>query len=127
MAFEANVQSYGMFPMGATPTGRYRGVLLSAAGELDLAGAGSQWTGIVMLDGANAGQATRVQYAGIAKVVAGAALTVGTAVAFDATGAAVAAATGDYYVGTVVEVGESAAAAGDLISVDLERSLVPAP
>lgn len=123
MAFEVldSVQ-FGQFPMGATPVGRYRFVDISSTGTLEAIGAeGAIAFGVVCLDNAEVGQATKVQVGGIARVEASATVTIGQVLQCASTGTVLPALTGDYTVGRAVTGGAS----GELISVVVDCSNVP--
>lgn len=98
-----------------------KGNAAGSAGDVVVASTNDQILGIARVDpAAGPGEAIEVQYEGVAKVLAGAALALYDLVSCDATGrvvtAAAPAATSKYLVGKALE---AATAAGDLISVQL--------
>lgn len=114
----------GEFGDGATITGlvaaadlsgkRYHAVRLSAARNVNQASdaANSAIAG-VLLNKPESGQAATVQYTGMAKVVAGGAITVNVLLSTNGSGRAAATASGDMAFGRALE---SAAADGDIIT-----------
>lgn len=93
---------------------QYYFVAVAADGQIDPAGDGVYADGILQNDPDAAGKAANVQIAGISKVVAGGAISVGDAVASNASGKAATAATGEVILGTALE---AATADGDTISI----------
>jgi hypothetical protein len=89
-------------------------VAVAADGQVDPAGAGVYAEGVLQNDPDAAGLAANVQISGITKVVAGGAVSVGDAVASNASGKAATAGSGDTVLGTALE---AATADGDIIAV----------
>ena len=92
---------------------QYYFVSLASDGQVDATGDGLMATGVLQNDPAAAGRAAEVAIAGLTKGTAGGTVAGGAAVASDANGAGVTAATGDIILGTAVAGG----AAGDVISI----------
>ena len=127
MSKEIRLGDYGIFAMGDTPVARYAAVKLSATGYdsgpglVVAAGNAGPIMGVVGLDNAVAGQATRVQVSGIVKIRAAEAIAIGDRVTTDAAGEAEVATTGHYLLGVAV----SAGADGEIVEVDMYRGTDP--
>lgn len=113
MSFEQDVKSISLEANGDQSGNQNRFMLLGASGIALNTVAGGPCVG-VLLTKPTAGNIGAVAYAGVVKVVAGAAVTRGVEVQSDTTGRAIAATTGDVPLGTALE---AAAAAGDIIAV----------
>ena len=113
MSFEQDVKSISLLANGDQSGNQNRFVKNAAAGFALNTVAGGPCTG-VLLDKPTAGKVGAVAYAGVVKVVAGAAVAVGANVQSDTTGRAITAATGDYSLGEALE---AASAAGEIIAV----------
>jgi len=100
---------------GDLSAGQYRFVNVAADGQVDLvASAGTDAIGVLQNDPDAAGVAATVAIMGVSKVVIGTGgLTAGNRVQSDASGEAIAAATGDVVLGRAITGG----AAGELASV----------
>lgn len=92
---------------------QYHFVSVSSDGQIDPTGDGAAAVGVLQNDPAAAGRAAEVAIGGVTKVVCGGAVTRGGAVASDANGAAVNAASGDVILGVALHEG----AAGRVISI----------
>lgn len=88
-------------------------VSVSADGQIDATGDGLHADGVLQNDPDAAGDAAEVAIGGIVKVICGGAVTRGGAVASDASGEAVDAASGDVILGTALETGTD----GDIIRI----------
>ena len=84
----------------------YYAAHIDTDGDVVLAGAGEHCIGAI-IEGAVADNPVTVQFGGVAKMIAGAAVAAGARVASDANGKVVAATSGDFVIGTALE------AAGD--------------
>ena len=116
MALEQNLSTRS-YEAGADLSGnQFYFVLQAADGQVDVAGADAQATGVLQDDnGDAAGKVVAVAVGGRSKVAAGAAVSVGDSISSDSTGRAVTAGAGP-----VLGVARSAAAAaGEIISVEL--------
>jgi len=87
-------------------------------GQIDPCGAGARACGVALNAAAAAGQAVTVAYDGRVTVKAAGTITRGAAVASDASGEAVAAASGDVILGYALE----AAVDNQIITVELSRA-----
>lgn len=98
-------------------------VSVSSDGQIDPTGDGAAAVGVLQNDPAAAGRAAEVCIGGVTKVSAGGTIAAGAAVASDAAGEAVTAATGDVVLGIALE----GASDGDIISIVFQpRNVVPA-
>lgn len=99
-------------------------VTLASDGQVDHTGDGLRADGVALMAAAAAGEAITVAYDGRVMVEAGGNINRGAAVASNAAGEAVAAASGDVILGTALE----AAADGQIITVEIRRdgTVVPA-
>lgn len=87
-------------------------------GQIDPCGDGARACGVVLGSAAGAGEAVTVAYDGRVTVKAGGNITRGGAVASDASGKAVAAATDDVILGYALEAGAN----NQIITVELSRA-----
>ena len=119
MAVEGR-QDRWAFKAGADLTAaQYKAVKLDANGNIVLAGAGEAAVGI-LVDMPAAGEYGTVAVDGIAKAVAGGAVTPGVLLAADANGAVVAAVAGNHIIGQALS---GASAAGELVTLVLARGV----
>lgn len=88
---------------GDLSAGQFKFVVLSADGQIDLAGDGAAAVGVLLNEPAAAGRAATVVVSGRTIVEAGASVTAGDAVASDANGDAITAATADIAMGYALE------------------------
>lgn len=88
-------------------------VSLASDGQVDPTGDGASAIGVLLNDPAAAGRGAEVCIGGMTRVSAGGTIAAGAAVASDAAGEAVTAATGDVILGTAVTGG----ADGEIISI----------
>lgn len=88
-------------------------VTMSSDGQVDPAGDGANAIGVLLNDPSAAGRAAEVCIGGLTRVSAGGTIAAGAAVASDAAGEAVTAATDDVILGTAVTGG----ADGEVISI----------
>jgi hypothetical protein len=115
MALESNLTCVTLEAGGDLSAGQLLFVDVAADGQVDVvASAGADAIGVLQNDPAAAGRAASVAVLGVSKVVAGAAVTAGARVQSDASGRAIAAATGDVVLGRALT---AASAAGEVIEV----------
>lgn len=88
-------------------------VSIASDGQVDPTGDGAAAVGVLLNDPAAAGRAAEVCIGGLTRVEAGGTVAAGAAVASDAAGNAVTAATGDIILGTAVTGG----ADGEIITI----------
>lgn len=88
-------------------------VSVASDGQIDPTGNGASAVGVLQNDPNAAGKAASVAIGGVTKVSVGATVTAGAALASDAAGEAVPAATGDVILGTALAAGDD----GDIISM----------
>lgn len=84
-------------------------VSVAADGQVDATGDGLHADGVLQNDPAAAGRAAEVAIGGVVQVICGGTVTRGGAVASDAAGEAVDAASGDIILGTALETGADGA------------------
>lgn len=114
MSTELNLVTLTSIAGADLSASQYRFVEQSSAGAVTVCNAaGEKALGVVYNDPAN-GQAATIAYGGIARVVAGGAITIGNAIATDNQGRAVAATTGQTILG---EAMSAASTAGEIVSV----------
>jgi hypothetical protein len=92
---------------------QYFFVTIASDGQIDPTGDGAAAVGVLLNDPAAAGRAAEVCIGGLTRVEAGGTVAAGAAVASDAAGNAVTAATGDIILGTAVTGG----ADGEVITI----------
>lgn len=109
MAFEENKLSVTLPASGNLSASQYCFVEVNSSGQAALCGAGAAADGILQNDPNAAGRAAEVAIGGIVRVKCGGAVTRGGAVASDAAGKAVNAATGNIILGTALETGSDGA------------------
>lgn len=93
-------------------------LVMSSDGQVDGAGDGAAAIGVLQNKPSAAGQAAEIAVSGVAKVVAGSAITAGQRVASASDSEAIPAATGDIVVGVAMTSGD----AGDLVEVLLQAA-----
>jgi hypothetical protein len=122
MAFTENMATR-TYVSGSAIT-QFRFVTLASDGQVDHTGDGVRADGVALMPASGAGTAITVAYDGRVTVEAEGTINRGAAVASDAAGKAVAAASGDVILGTALE----AAADGQIITIEIRRdgSVVPA-
>ncbi len=119
MAYEQNVQCITV-PAGADLSAKqYRFGTIAADGQVDPTGAGLLADGVIQDDPDTAGDACRLGIAGVSKVEAGDAVTMGDIVQSDSVGRAITTATDKQNLGRALA---AATAAGDYIPVLLKFS-----
>lgn len=116
MAFTENTQNR-TYVAGSAIT-QFRFVTLASDGQVDHTGAGLRADGVALAGAAGADVAIPVAYDGRVPVVAAGNITVGAAVAANASGQAVAATTGNVILGRALEAG----AAGRVITIEIDRA-----
>jgi len=100
---------------GDLSAGQFKFVALAADGQVDLAGDGVDAVGVLYNEPDAAGKAATVVVTGKVIVEAGAAITTGDAIASNAAGEAITAATGDIVKGYALEDGVD----GQIIAIEL--------
>lgn len=113
MAFESNQICISLEAGQDLSAKQFFFVTVASDGQVDPTGDGAMATGVLLNDPAAAGRAAEVCIAGVTRVECGGNITKGGAVASDASGNAVAAASGDVILGTALETG----ADGSVISI----------
>ncbi len=98
-------------------TAQYKFVSLASDGQIDPTGAGAASDGVLLNAPAAAGRAASVAVVGRVKVLCGGTIAVNGNVASNASGAAVAATTGNIVLGKALEAGVS----GQYITIDFFR------
>lgn len=98
-------------------TKQYYFVTMASDGQVDPTGAGAAADGVLQNAPAAAGRAASVAISGRVKVVAGGTITAGANVASNASGAVVAASTGNIVLGKALEAGVS----GQYVTIDFFR------
>jgi len=121
MATKQNTQAISLVAAADLSAAQYHFVTINSSGLAALTGAGLQAAG-VMQDNPIAGQVGAVDIAGVTKVEAAGAITIGARVASNSTGEAVAATTGDYALGTAMDTG----ADGRIIAILLQPTGIEA-
>ena len=117
MAFEILQWDIGFLKSDADfSTKQFLFLNLSAAGVVSVAGAGEAIIGVLQNKPAAASRACEVRRLGVTKIVLGGTVTVGAKLKSDASGAAVAASTGNLYGGICLEAGDAA----DTVSILME-------
>jgi hypothetical protein len=100
---------------GDLSAGQFKFVALAADGQVDLAGDGVDAVGVLYNEPDAAGKAATVVVTGKVIVEAGASITTGDAIASNAAGEAITAATGDIVKGYALEDGVD----GQIIAIEL--------
>lgn len=113
MATQENQVCVSLEAGGDLSSSQYFFVSVAADGQVDVTGDGAIADGVLQNDPAAAGRAASVCISGVSLVECGGTVTRGGAVASDAAGKAVDAASGDIILGTALETGAS----GRIISV----------
>jgi len=114
MAVEQALKVISLLASADLSSYQYRFMKVDSNGKAALCGDGQWGIGVLQNDPAAADRAASIAVAGASKVEAGGTVTAGGAVASDANGRAVDAASGDYILGMALE---SATAAGQVVSV----------
>ena len=124
MAIELNTGGDIAFAAGADLSAKRNLIvkLHSTAMQVVVAGAGELSLGVLLNNPAEAGREATVRTTGIAKVAAGAAVTLGADVAADAAGKCVAATSGDFPIGIAMSAVSNA---DEVLSVLLIQGTIP--
>lgn len=122
MAYTENLRTLSFEANADLSSNQYHFVKLSTDGQLAVAGDGEDAVGVLLDVPDTAGHVGAVAIAGVSKVKAGAAVSIGDDVASDASGRGVTAVTSDVVLGTALQ---AASEAGEIISVLIQKKPNP--